>query len=66
MTFINNLHSIFIADPPKIVSNIPSELRLLAGDNAIIECNATGNPQPIVRWRNDATEIVYCKYYRIT
>lgn len=58
--------SIFIlclyTDPPKIVSNLPESLRLLAGISAIIECNATGNPQPRITWRNDLTEIVYCKY----
>lgn len=61
--YVNEFGVYFVlTDPPTIVTNMPSSLRLLAGDSAVIECNATGNPQPRVIWRKDETEDVYCKF----
>ena len=51
-------NSFLILDPPSITSHKICDM-LVEGDNITLTCNASGKPQPVIRWTKlDSSEVL--------
>ncbi|XP_068677246.1 receptor-type tyrosine-protein phosphatase S-like isoform X2 [Montipora foliosa] len=46
-----------VIDPPRILTQLPSELTWIEGDTEELNCATDGKPKPKVTWRKDGREI---------
>ena len=58
-TIVNLYKPVFThsADPPRILTQLPSELTWIEGNPQELNCATDGKPKPKVTWRKDGREI---------
>lgn len=46
-----------VAVPPRILTEGPDEITVVAGEDVVIDCETDGDPKPSLQWRKDMREI---------